>query len=217
LLTKNRLIIAILGVCIILSIASTYAAFTLYQENKNYEKAISSEIATTLNTLLSAIMDNEEIFDKIIDGGKVKLSPDQASNMCYNFETMSVESQNLFTMATDLNKYDSLMNNTTANMAQDIHFFLARLVIGNGLLGDCSLATADISLDEEKTNKLIQISDISTQLAGIVRNRVPEAASKGDTGADWNNIVNDKIWVELIKDLSVYANDSGWIINQFFN
>lgn len=217
-MTKKRFIV-MTSICIVLLLISIFYTFKQYQENQQYERFISTKLSQSLSEYVTAILANDETLNQFISSGKKEILSEQATNLCYNFKTISMEYDEMLSIAIKLKKVnDSQTNHITANLSQDIHFFLGRSVIGNGLLGDCSQVESNISLDEMQLEKLKEIQKINKQWSEIAIKYVPEATSTGVTNVDWNFVVNDKMWIKLLEEFSVYANKSGMIgINQFFN
>lgn len=199
------------GILSVLIVVSIIRFNALHQANQNYEAYISYEIANQLGMLLPAIADNEAIISAMKVDEDTVLSPDQAASLCYNFEMISRASQELRTIASYLDKLDPGDQDLTASLGQDVHFFLARSVLGNGLLGDCSIPETDIVLDDTQMEKLRQIGGINRQWA--------EAAAKypQDSMPNGGKLVNEETWVNILRELAVVTADSGWYINKFFN
>lgn len=218
-MTKIRLII-VTSICIVIFMTSFFYTYVQYEENQRYESYISSKLSQSLSNYLTAILVSEETLNQYIDSGKKEMLPEQASNFCYNFKTISMEFEELLNTAIKLNKVsDSQQTNfITADVAQGIHYFFGRSVIGNDILGDCSPAKINISLDEKQFEKIKEINKINKQWSAIVKKYVPEATSYGVTNVKWDFVVNDKMWVKLLEEFSVYASKSGMSgTNQFFN
>lgn len=218
-MTKIRLII-VTSICIVLFMTSIFYTYVQYEENQRYESYISSKLSQSLSDYLTAILVSEETLNQYIDSGKKEMLPEQATNFCYNFKTISMKFEELLNTAIKINKVsDSQQTNfITADVAQGIHYFLGRSVIGNSILGDCSPAKTNISLDEKQFEKIKEINKINKQWSAIVKKYVPEATSYGVTNVNWEFVVNDKMWVKLLEEFSVYASESGMSgINQFFN
>jgi len=71
-----------------------------------------------------------------MNSGKKEMLPNQATTLCYNFKSIGTEYEELLQTAKSLKKVNNVQTDQiTANAAQDIHFFLARQLIGNGVLG----------------------------------------------------------------------------------
>jgi len=207
------------SICVVLLLISIFYTYKFYQENQQYERFISTKLGQSLSAYATAILANDEILNGFLSSEKKEILPEQATNLCYHFKTISMEYDEMLSTATHLKKVDeSLINHTTANVSQDIHFFLGRSVMGNGLLGDCSQVESSISLDEITIGKLKEIQDINNQWSEIVKKYVPEATSTGVNHGEWNFLVNNTMWVKLLEEFSIYANKSGMIgLNQFFN
>jgi hypothetical protein len=189
------------------------------KENQSYERYISVKLSQSLSNFLTAVMVSEETLHQYMNSGKKEMPPDQATTLCYTFKSIGREYEELLQTANSLKKANDVQTNQiTANAAQDIHFFLARQLIGNGVLGDCTPAKSAITLNEEQIEKIKGIYEISKQWSAIAKNLVPEAATNGVENANWDLVVNDKVWVQLLKEYSAYANESGMTgTNQFFN
>jgi hypothetical protein len=196
-----------------------FFTYKQYQENQLYEIFISTKLSQSLSEYVTSILAGDETLNQYISNRKKEMLTEEATNLCYNFKTISVDYDELLSTAINLKKLnDSQTNHITANVSKDIHFFLGRSVIGNGLLGDCSQAKSNISMDEIQFEKLKEIHNITKQWSAIVNKYLPEATSNGVTNIDWNSVVNDKMWIKLLEEFSVYANKSGMTgINQFFN
>jgi hypothetical protein len=218
-MTKKRLIV-LTSISIVLLLISIFFTYEQYQEIQRYEKFISNKLSQSLSEYVTAIIASEETLNQYISSGKKEMLPEQATNLCYNFETISKNYDELLSTAINLKKVNDSQqtNRITASVSQDIHFFLGRSVIGNGLIGDCSQAKSNVQLDEKKFEKVKEIYNINKQWSAIVKKYVPEVASNEVTNLDRNSVVNDKMWVKLLEEFSVYANQLGMTgINQFFN
>ncbi|QYR22557.1 hypothetical protein KZ483_06215 [Paenibacillus sp. sptzw28] len=154
-----------------------------------------------------------------MNSSKKEVLPDQVTTLCYNFKSIGTEYEKLLQTSETLKKANDVQTNQlTANAAQDIHFFLARQLIGNGILGDCTPAKSTITINEEQFKKIKGIYGISKRWSAIAKNLVPEATPNGVENVNWELVVNDKVWVQLLKEYSAYANESGMTAtNQFFN
>ncbi|MEY8746667.1 hypothetical protein [Paenibacillus tundrae] len=129
---------------------------------------------------------------------------------------MSTKYNHLLDAALHLNKVNNAdINPVLGNVAQDITFFLARSVIGNDLLGDCNLSETTISLDAVQSQKIAEIRELNNQWSGIVKEYVPEATAIGVSDVDWSDMIHDKMWIQLLEELSGDAGQSR--INHFFN
>lgn len=214
-----RLLRVAVSICFVLLIITLIFTFLQLKKNQSYERYISSEIGQSLNVFLTAIMVNEETLNQYMSSGKKEILPEQATTLCYNFKSIGMEYEELLQTYSSLKKTNDVeINNLTANVAQDIHFFLARRLIGNGVLGDCAPAKSTLALNEDQIEKIQDIYQISKQWSMIAKNLVPEVTSTGVANVKWEYVVNDKVWVLLLKDYSSYANKSGITgINQFFN
>lgn len=211
--------ILMIAVTTLLLLICMFFLYKNVQENQRYEQFISAQLSESLSALVTAILANEEILQQYTSGGRESLLPEQATNLCANFTTVSTKYNDLLNTAIHINKVTHAdINPILGNVAQDITFFLARSVMGNGLLGDCSQAESTILLDATQSHKLTQIHKLNNQWSGIVSKYVPEATSVGVNEVDWNDIVHDKMWIQLLEELSVDMERSGMMgINSFFN
>ncbi|MBD3919893.1 hypothetical protein H8B09_14110 [Paenibacillus sp. PR3] len=218
----KRLLIAV-SICMVLLVVLTIFTYSQFKENQRenqrYERYISAKIAQSLSNLLTAVLISDETLHKVMESGEKEMLPGQATTLCYDFKSIGTEYQELLQTSQSLKKVNYIQtNNITANTAQDIHFFLSRQLIGNGVLGDCTPAKSTITLNEEQFDKIKGIYEISKQWSVIAKNIVPGSTHNGDENVNWDLVVNDKVWVQLIEEYSAYANDSGMTgINQFFN
>ncbi|MFB9326366.1 hypothetical protein ACFFSY_10615 [Paenibacillus aurantiacus] len=214
----KRLLIAV-SICLALLIVSTIFTYTQFKENQNYERYISTKIGQSLSNLLTAVLISDETLHIFMESGEKEMLPDQATTLCYNFRLIGTEYEELLQTSQALKKANDVQtNHITASIAQDIHFFLARQLIGNGVLGDCTAAKSTIVLNEEQYEKIKGIYAISKQWSAIAKSLMPEATPNGVENVNWDLVVNDKVWVRLIEEYSAYANESGMTgINRFFN
>ncbi|WP_128102830.1 hypothetical protein [Paenibacillus sp. DCT19] len=211
--------IIMIAVTTLLLLICMFFLYKNVQENQRYEQFISAQLNESLSELVTAILANDEILQQYTSGGRESLLPEQATNLCANFTTVSTKYNDLLNTAIHLNKVTHAdINPILGNVAQDITFFLARSVIGNGLLGDCSMSESTISLDATQSMKLTEIRELNNQWSEIVKKYVPEATSLGVSEVDWNDLVNHKMWIQLLEELSVNSEQSGMTgINRFFN
>lgn len=217
-MTIKRFLVAV-SICTVLLIISMVITFVQLKENQSYEGYISAKLSQSLSNFLTAVMVSEETLHQFMNSGKKEMLPDQATTLCYNFKSIGTEYEELLQTSKSLKKANDVQTNQiTANVAHDIHFFLARQLIGNGVLGDCTPAKSALTLNEEQFEKIKGIYEISKQWSVIAKNLVPAATPKGVGNVNWDLVVNDKVWVQLLKEYSSYANESGMTgTNQFFN
>ncbi|MET3545528.1 uncharacterized protein YxeA [Paenibacillus favisporus] len=215
-MTIKRVLVAIYMVLLIISMI---VIFVQFKENQRYERYISAKLSQSLSDFLTAVLVSEETLHQYMNSGKKEMLPNQATSLCYNFKSIGTEYEELLQTAKSLKKVNDVQTDQiTANAAQDIHFFLARQLIGNGVLGDCTPPKSTLTLNEKQFEKIKGIYEISKQWSAIAKNLVPEATPNGVKNANWDFVVNDIVWVQLLKDYSAYANESGMTgTNQFFN
>ncbi len=191
--------------------------FVQFKDKQNYKSYVSAKLSPSLSNFVTAVLANEEILHQYMNSGKKEMPPDQAGALCSNFQSIGREFEEMLQASNLLKKANGVQTNPiTANAAQDIHFFLARQLIGNGVLGDCTPAKSTLTLNEEQVKKMKGIYEISKQWSSMAKKRIPEAAPNGAGDVDWNLVVNDNVWVQLVKDYSAYANESGMGTDVFF-
>lgn len=213
---SNKRCTIMIAVTSMLLLICMFLLYKTVQENQRYEKFISTQLSESLSALVTAIVANDEILQQYNLSGGENLLPEHTTNLCANFTTVSTKYNHLLNAALHLNRLNNAdINPVLGNVAQDITFFLARSVIGNDLLGDCSLIETTISLDTVQSQKIAEIRELNNQWSGIVKKYVPEATAIGVSDVDWNDMINDKMWIQLLEELSVDVGQSG--INHFFN
>ncbi|MGU3472431.1 hypothetical protein ACLBWT_14950 [Paenibacillus sp. D51F] len=206
-MTIKRVLVVIYMVLLIISIVIIFVQF---KENQRYERYISAKLSQSLSDFLTAVLVSEETLHQYMNSGKKEMLPNVATTLCYNFKSIGTEYEEMLQTAKSLKKENDVQTDQiTAYAAQDIHFFLARQLIGNGVLGDCTPAKSTLTLNEKQFEKIKGIYEISKQWSAIAKNLVPEATSNGVENVNWDYVVNDKVWVQLLKDYSLSQMNRG--------
>ncbi|MEI0738984.1 hypothetical protein VQ056_24120 [Paenibacillus sp. JTLBN-2024] len=210
---------SLVAICTVLLIISMIIIFLQFKENQSYERYISAKLSQSLSNFLTAILVSEETLHQYINSGNKEMLPNQATTLCYNFKTIGTEYEELLHTAKSFKKGERRTNGpNNSKRCSGYSFFLARQLIGNGVLGDCTPAMSTLTLNDKQFEKIKGIYEISKQWSAIAKNLVPEATPNGVENVNWDLVVNDKVWVQLLKDYSTYAHESGMTgTNQFFN
>ena len=216
---NKKIVVAMLSLLVLL-IASLLYNVIQHQKNHSYEKLITLNLNKALSDHTLALLANEEIFNAYASERNIKLLQEDASNLCYNFKAISTTYEELDAIAQLI--YDNQLNNLstiTAKTAEGIHYFLARNVMGNGLLGDCTAPEQSLLLNDIQLEKFKRIQHINSDWVAIITKQFPpKAATETISLPDRSELIKEHVLFALLEQLSRYAIDTHMTgINQFFN